>query len=337
MPQHHWRASAGAAALALLAGCAQNPRADDTDPTALVNQLEATTGRFAGERRSGAKGVCATGEFVGTAQARALSTAAAFSGQTIPVVLRFSLTGANPKAPDNTRSQRNMALQLNLPGGEQWQMGNISTPVFGAATPAQFLGRLASLQADPATQKADPAKIKAFADANPEVLLQGQYLAAQPVPASFASLNYWGVHGFGFVNAQGHTTWGKWLFEPVGGVKGLSDDEAKAKGANYLFADLRQRVAAGQAQFKFNLELAEPGDTLDNPTVPLPAGRKKVELGTLKVTSVAADGTGACVGTTFIPTVLPKGVVASNDPVLAARAAPYAISQNRRQSEGGAK
>lgn len=339
----HTRLLAGAsaaAALALMAGCAQNPSAgpaDNTDPTALVNQLEATTGKFPGQRRSGAKGICATGEFVGSAQGRALSTASAFSGQPVPVVARFSLTGANPAAPDNTKSQRNMALQFNLPGGEQWLMGNISTPVFGAATPAQFLGRLASLQADPATKKADPAKVKAFADANPEVLLQGKYLAAQPVPASFAGLNYWGVHGFGFVNAQGATTWGKWLFEPVGGVQGLSDDEAKAKGANFLFDDLRQRVATGQARFDFNLELAQSGDQLDNPTVPLPAGRQKVNLGQLRITKVEAEGQGACMGVTFIPTMLPKGVVAGNDPVLAARAAPYAISQGRRQSEAGAK
>jgi len=331
-------ASAGAAAaLALMAGCAQNPKADNTDPTALVDQLEATTGKFAGQRRSGAKGICATGEFIGSPQGRALSTASVFSGQAIPVVVRFSVVGANPKAPDNTKTQRNMALQFDLPGGEQWLMGNISTPVFGAATPAQFLGRLASLQADPATKKADPAKVKAFADANPEVLLQGKYLAAQPVPASFAGVNYWGVHGFGFVNAQGATTWGKWLFEPAGGVQGLSDEQAKAKGADFLFADLRQRVAAGQAKFDFNLELAAPGDRLDNPTVPLPAGRKKVNLGQLKITSVAADGAGACMGTTFIPTILPRGVVASNDPMLAARSAPYAISLGRRQSEAGGK
>lgn len=333
-------ASASAAAMALLAGCAQNPSAgpaDNTDPTALVDQLEATTGKFAGQRRSGAKGICATGEFVGSPQGRALSAASVFSGQPVPVVARFSVVGANPKAPDNTKSQRNMALQFNLPGGEQWLMGNISTPVFGAATPAQFLGRLASLQADPATKKADPAKVKAFADANPEVLLQGKYLAAQPVPASFTSDNYWGEHGFGFTNAQGATTWGKWLFEPVGGVQGLSDEEAKAKGADFLFADLRQRVAAGQARFDFNLELAESGDRLDNPTVPLPAGRKKVNLGQLRITSVAADGAGACMGVTFIPTVLPKGVVAGNDPMLAARSAPYAISQGRRQSEAGTR
>ena len=126
------------------------------------------------------------------------------------------------------------------------------------------------------------------------------------MPASFASLNYWGVHGFGFVNAQGATTWGKWLFEPVGGVQGLSDEEAKAKGANFLFDDLRQRVAAGQARFEFNLELAEAGDRLDSPTVPLPAGRKKVNLGQLRITKVEAEGQGACMSVNAVGFVRPR-------------------------------
>ena len=50
----------------------------------------------------------------------------------------------------------------------------------------------------------------------PEVLLQGRYFASQPVPASFASVNYWGVHAFGFVDATGKRQFGKWIFEPVG-------------------------------------------------------------------------------------------------------------------------
>ena len=73
---------------------------------------------------------------------RRSSTTSAFSGKPVPVVARFSVGGANPKVADNGKSQRNMALQFNLPGGEQWLMGNINAPVFGAATPEQFLGRL---------------------------------------------------------------------------------------------------------------------------------------------------------------------------------------------------
>ena len=154
------------------------PAMAQVDPNRFVDQFEATFGKFEGYRRSGAKGICATGEFTGSAEGRALSTASAFSGKPVPVIVRFSVGGASPKAADNARSQRNMALQFNLPGGETWQMGNISAPVFGAATPEQFLGRLQSLQPDPATKMPDPAKVKTFAEANPEVLLQGRYFAS---------------------------------------------------------------------------------------------------------------------------------------------------------------
>jgi catalase len=327
-------AAAAATAFLTLNASAQSPAAAPVDPSTFVNQFESTFGKFEGFRRSGAKGVCATGEFVGTADARALSTASAFSGKPVPVIVRFSVGGANPKAPDNAKSQRNLALQFNLPNGETWQMGNISAPVFGASSPEQFLGRLASLQPDPATKAPDPAKVKAFADANPEVLLQGKHYASQPVPASFGTVNYWGVHAFGFVNSSGTKQFGKWIFEPVGGVQGLTDDEAKAKGPSFLFDDLRQRVKDGKVAFNFNLELAQPGDKIDSATVPLPEGRKKVNLGMLKITSVAEDGGGPCLTITYNPMVLPKGVEPSADPMIAARAAPYAVGLGRRLTEG---
>ena len=82
-------------------------------PSAFVNQFEATFGKFEGYRRSGAKGICAAGEFVGSAQARALPTASASSGRSVPVVVRFSVGGANPKPADNAKTQRNLALQFN--------------------------------------------------------------------------------------------------------------------------------------------------------------------------------------------------------------------------------
>lgn len=318
--------------VAVLAGFA--PAHAQVDPTRILNQFEASFGKFDGYRRSGAKGVCASGEFVGSLAGRALSSSSAFSGKPVPVIVRFSVGGANPKAPDNARGQRNLALQFNLPGGETWQMGNISAPVFGAATPEQFLGRVASLQPDPATKAPDPAKVKAFADANPEVLLQGRYYAGQPVPASFAGLNYWGVHAFGFVNNKGDKQWGKWVFEPEAGLLSLSDEEAKARGPQFLIDELRQRVAKGGVAFRFMLQLAEPGDRLDSAVTPLPESRRKLDLGRLVVKSVAPDAGGDCVAITFNPMVLPKGVEPSSDPMLAARAAPYALGLGRRLAEG---
>lgn len=323
----------GLAAITLLTALT-TPAYAQVDPNRFLDTFESTFGKFDGFRRSGAKGVCAMGEFVGNAEGRSLSSSSVFNGKPVPVIVRFSVGGANPNAPDNTKSQRNLALQFNIPGGEVWQMGNISAPVFAAATPEQFLGRLESLRPDPATKMPDPAKVKAFADANPEVLLQGRYFASQPVPASFAAVNYWGVHAFAFVDARGNKRFGKWTFEPVGGTQGLTDEEAKAKGSNFLATDLRERVKTGNVAFDFMLQLAEPNDRLDSAVTPLPAERKKVNLGRLQITSVSADATGPCLTITYNPLILPKGVEAGPDPLLSARAAPYAVGLARRLGEG---
>lgn len=320
--------------LAVCMGALAIPSAAQVDPSRLVDAMEGAGGKFAGYRRAGAKGVCVEAEFVGSAQGRALSLSSAFSGQPIPVTARFSVGGGSPMAPDNTRSQRNMALQFNLPSGEVWQMGNISAPLFGASTPETFLGRLESFAPDPSTGKPNPAKVKAFADANPEVLLQAKYFASQPVPASYVAVNYWGVHAFALVDARGKKQFGKWIFEPVGGTRGLSDEEAKEKGPHFLFDELRQRVASGSAVFDFNLQLAEQGDTINSATTPLPERRPKVTLGQLTLRSVSADSGGDCLTMTYNPMVLPQGVEASADPMLAARAAPYAVSLGRRLGEG---
>lgn len=320
--------------LAVFIGALAAPSAAEVDPSRLVDAMEGAGGKFAGYRRAGAKGVCVEAEFAGSAEGRALSVSSAFSGQRIPVTARFSVGGGNPMAPDNTRSQRNMALQFNLPNGEVWQMGNISSPIFGASTPEQFLGRLESFAPDPSTGKPDPAKVKAFARANPEVLLQAKYFASQPVPASYVAVNYWGVHAFAFVDAWGKKQFGKWIFEPVGGTRGLSDEEAKEKGANFLIDELRQRVASGSAEFDFNLQLAEQGDAINSAITQLPEGRPKVTLGQLRLKSVSPDSGGGCLTITYNPMVLPKGVEASADPMLTARAAPYAVSLGRRLGEG---
>jgi catalase len=52
------------------------------------------------------------------------------------------------------------------------------------------------------------------------------------------------------------------------------------------------------------------------------------------VLPVAEDAGGPCLTITFNALVLPKGVVPSDDPLIAAGAAPYAVGLGRRLGEG---
>lgn len=97
---------------------------------AQVNALEGLAGKQADFRRSQAKGLCASGYFVGNAAGRDLSSASAFSGEKVPVVARFSVGGTLPKASDKNKSVRGLALQFSLPDGAQWLTASIFAPVF---------------------------------------------------------------------------------------------------------------------------------------------------------------------------------------------------------------
>jgi catalase len=299
-------------------------------PQALVDGFEGAFGTHPGQRRGGAKGICAEGHFMGTPHGQAISTASAFSGERIPVVARFSVSGGNPKASDKARTVRGMALQFDLPGGERWQMANISAPMNGVSTPENMLAFLQSRKLDPETKKPDPVKVKSFNESHPEVKAQADWLASHGVPASFAAVNFWGVHAFKFTNAKGQAQFARWVFEPAAGQELLDDEKLKTLPEDFLADELRQRVAAKPAEFHMRLQLAEPGDDLVNPTVTWPESRKTVTVGRLVITKVEAGADGACAAQMFNPLVLPKGIEPSDDPVLRARAGVYAESLARR-------
>ncbi len=309
------------------------PVAAQNLPLEQVNALEGLFGKHAGFRRSGAKGLCASGHFVGNTVGRSLSSASAFSGAKVPAVLRFSLGGGSPKASDKSRSVRGLAFQLTAGDGEVWQSANVSAPVFFVARPEQFAPFLQARTPDPATGKPDAARLKAFNDANPETLRQAAYLAQAPVPASYASVNYWSTNAFIVTNAQGEKTTVRWQFEPVAGTLGLTDEQLKNMPDEFLAEELRRRVAGGPVVFDFKFQIAEAGDPVDDPTQVWPAARRIVPAGQLVITQVEAGAGGACERITFNPTALPKGIDASSDPVLRARAAPYALSLGRRIGE----
>ncbi len=300
---------------------------------AQVNALENLFGKHAGFRRAQAKGVCASGYFVGNTVGRALSSASVFSGDRIPVIARFSVGGGNPTASDKGRTVRGLALQFSLPKGERWLTANISAPMYFISKPQQFAPFLAARMPDPATGKPDPINLKLFSELNPETTRQGAYLAKAPVPASYGTVNYWSTNAFEFVNARGQGRFVRWQFVPEDGTLGLTDEQIKSLPTDFLAEELRARVARAPVVFDFKVQLAEAGDALTDPTQVWPDSRVVVPAGRLYIDHVdAADG-GACDKITFNPLVLPRGIKPSADPVLLARAAAYGISLGRRLGE----
>jgi catalase len=298
----------------------------------LVDGLEGVFGRHAMQRRSGARGVCATGEWVSTGAGATLSTAATLAaGVRAPVVARFSLGGGNPNAPDNAPSVRGLSFSIDGPRGETHEFVMINTPVFTARTPESFVTFLRVRAPDPQTRQMNAQAVAAANAANPDWMPQIAYLRDLPPPASYATERYFGVNSFVLKDAAGLRRHVRWTFEPVAGRVGLTPEERQARGTTFLAAELRQRVAAAPAEWRVLLQMPAAGDPLNDAVVAWPMDRPTLEVARLRITAVQADGApGACDGQMFNPTLLPEGIEPSEDPILGIRAETYAISLSRR-------
>jgi catalase len=309
----------------VLVACAVPAHADEPTPEALVDALNAVFGKHAGQRAAHPKGICVNGSFSPSAEAASYSKAPHFNAaEPVPVLGRFSLAGGNPEAGDNGREPaRGLALRFDLGDAGTTDMVMINAPVFGAKSPEQFLELLQTV----ATKDAD--KIAAFFKANPEATRHGAWLAARPVPASYGTVSYYGVHTFTLTDAKGEARIIKWKLVPAGGEVGLSDEEAKAKGPDFYKAEMTERLAQGPATFQLTAVLGEKGDALDDPTALWPEDRKSVTMGTLAIAALEDDAT--CDAGIFDPTAVVDGVAGpANDTIFPIRSPAYAVSFGRR-------
>lgn len=173
---------------AATAQLAQTPAAAEPVSVQLVDGLEGVFGTHAGRRRSGAKGACATGEFVANGNATTFTTASTLQPNArSAAVARFSIGGGNPNAPDNAPSVRGLSFSLAGPGGDTHEFVLINTPVFTARTPESFVNFLRVRAPDPVTRQVNAPAVAAANTANPDWTPQIAYLRDNAPPTSYAT------------------------------------------------------------------------------------------------------------------------------------------------------
>ncbi len=114
----------------------------------------------------------------------------------------------------------------------------------------------------------------------------------------------------------------------------LPDDEARAKGRDYLREELGRRLDAGPAAMELVFQVSADGDSLVDPTELWPEERETVAAGRLEITALVDDPEGGGHIEVFDPTRLPDGIEPSDDPILHARPKAYSVSAYRRLDEG---
>lgn len=288
---------------------------------------------FPGFRRAHARGVCVAGHFQPTAEGAALSKARVFTQAVTPALGRLSIGGGDPHGPEAAARVRSLALQLDTDDGQRWRLAMNSFPFFAVSTPQAFAEQIVASRPDPATGKPDPEKMQAFLQRHPEAANFMAWAASEPWSNSFANTRYNGVHAFRFTNADGEDRYVRWSFVPEAPFETLDTAQRQSGAASLLTDELASRLARGPLRWTLELTLAEPGDPIEDPSQPWPEARTRVAAGTFVLERAYDQATGDCRDINFDPTVLPDGIAVSGDPVLAARAAAYAVSFNRRQRE----
>jgi catalase len=207
---------------------------DDRISARLVDGLNSVFGAHPGSRAAHAKGICCVGVFTATPEAANLTRAAHMAGHAVPVTVRFSNAAGNPHVPDGLPDGRGMAVRFHLADGGHTDILAITTPIFPARTPEDFLQLTDALTPDPVTHQPDVRKIDSFKKAHPELQpALDLALSARPL-ASYAQTAYFAVHAFRFTSAAGQDRFIRYSWRPQAGTAAISADEAQRRPPDFL-------------------------------------------------------------------------------------------------------
>jgi catalase len=294
------------------------------DSTAAANEV---FGRHPGLRALHARGTLLRGSFTAAPAAATLTRAGHLQGEPIPVTARVSNGSGNPNMPDYAPDVRGLAVKFYLPEGSRTDIVAQTAPRFPVHTPAAFLDMLRA-------QKPRPAmawKLPLFLLQNPGTIARlPPNLAALVPPESYATCSYYAIHAYRFVDAGGGSRFVRYTWRPEAGERRLGLREAKRRGTRFLENEIRERVGRDSVRFVLELQIAEAGDNVDDPTSVWPRDRRRVNAGVLELTGLETEReTGGDV-LVFDPSRIVEGIELSADPVLRFRPAAYSDSVARR-------
>lgn len=306
-----------------------------TDNAALAEQAAnlflKAFGSHPGFRLAHAKGIVCEGTFEAAPAAKEFSRAAHFSGKPVPVTVRFSNGTGVPQIPDSDphSNPKGMAVAFKLPGGGVTDIITNGQNGFPAGTPADFVEFFGSVLASgPDAPK--PTPLEKFLATHPNT---ARFLSLpNPQAASFGTYSYFSNNSFVLVNAAGKRQPIRYQIVPLAGEQHLDPAVAATKSPDFLFDELPNRITKGPIEFRLQVQIPNPTDPTSDATVVWPDDRKKVVLGTIRLTSVDPNSAETQKKLIYDPTHLTDGIELSDDPLPAWRAQVYSISIARRMS-----
>ncbi len=314
-----------AAAFTALNATAQT-EGETHDPGELVDALHTAFGKHHA-RAVHAKGIILEGEFTPDPHTKDLTKAPHLQSKSCKVIVRFSNFTGIPDIPDNSpnANPRGMGIRFYLPDGLTTDIVGHSFNGFPVPNSDQFRELLLSLAAS-GPDDAKPTALDKFLESHP---VAKTFLTTQKIPASYATIAYFGVNSLKFTNAKGESHFVRYQFVPEK-EELLTDAQREKASPSYLMDDIKTRVAAHPIVFKMFAQLAGSGDKIDDPSIAWPDSRKRVPLGKIEIKKLTANTPEEDKALVFSPSNVPEGIETA-DPMLKFRSRAYSISGGERQ------
>jgi catalase len=301
-------------------------------PAQVVDSLNGVFGKQTHGRAIHAKGIVLVGTFSAVPSAGSLSRAPHFSGASIPVTVRFSDFAGIPTISDTDglASPRGMAIKFHLKEGGETDIVAHSVNAFPSPTTSDFRDLMVALGHSP-PGSASPTPAEIYLGSHP--VAKAFFANLTPPPASYATLAYFGINSFEFTNKKGDTRFGRYQLVPVAGVHLLPGSEVSTADPNYLLTEIGKRLHAAPATFILQVQLAQVGDAIDNPSISWPASRPVVKLGVITIMRVLPDSEAQEQKLMFTPAAVVDGIRPA-DPMVLDRNSAYSVSYARRHGAG---
>ncbi|UXA08898.1 catalase family peroxidase [Mycobacterium sp. SMC-2] len=295
-------------------------------PDEAIEAIRGTGGAQPGCRALHAKGTLYRGTFTAAPDAVMLSRAKHLDGSTVPALIRFSNGAGDPRQRDNLPGIRGMAVKFTLPDGSTTDVSTQTARLFLSSTPDGFVDLLKAMRPGLTT----PLRMAKHFLTHPRLLGALPVLRdANRIPASYATIEYHGLHAFRWVADDGSARFVRYHLVPAATENYLSALAAHGKCPDFLTDELNARLGAAPVRFHYRVQIAGPTDSTVDPSAPW-RSNQIATVGTLEITGPESEREHGGDIVVFDPMRVTDGIEPSDDPVLHFRTFAYSASVKLR-------
>lgn len=169
-------------------------------------------------------------------------------GKVTPLFVRFSTVIHGQHSPETLRDPRGFAVKMYTEDGN-WDLVGNNLKIFFIRDAIKFPDFIHSFKPDPVTNIQDPRRQFDFISNSPETMHMVTFLFSPwGIPASYRHMQGSGVNTYKWVNKDGEAVLVKYHWEPVQGIKNLTQAQAQeiqGKNFNHATQDLYEAIEKG--------------------------------------------------------------------------------------------